>query len=100
MKNVQTADTASKRGASLIIRVKFKRSPTVAEVRAVSYEADDTHLRAKDGNHEIIADFLLVEVAGWWVQQDAAAISLADRMREARERVERCEAENPCSTKP
>jgi hypothetical protein len=54
--------------APIIIRVIFKRSPMLAELRAASYESDDTHLRAKDGNGKTIADFLLDEVAGWWVQ--------------------------------
>jgi hypothetical protein len=44
----------------IIIRVKLKRSATAAEVRAASYESDDTHLRAKDDIAKTIADFLLV----------------------------------------
>jgi hypothetical protein len=77
----------------IIIRVKFKRSPAVAELRAESYESDDGHLRAKDNNAKTIADFLLDEVAGWWVQPDTDSISLAERIRRAQERVAEHEAE-------
>jgi hypothetical protein len=50
----------------IILRVKFKRSATVAEVHAADYESDNTHLRAKDNGANTIADFFLDEVAGWW----------------------------------
>jgi hypothetical protein len=81
----------------IIIRVKFKRSATVAEVRAANYESDDTHLRAKDDDAKTIADFLLDEVAGWWVQPDTESISLAERLQQARKRAAMHEAETDLS---
>lgn len=78
-------DETRAQNAPIIIRVKFKRSPTVAEVSAASYESDGTHLKAKDGNANIVADFLLNEVAGWWVQSDSAPIGVTVQFVEARE---------------
>jgi hypothetical protein len=91
MDTAETSDSAE-HGAPIIIRVKFKRSPMLAELRAVNYEADDTYLRAKDSNAKTIANFLLDEVAGWWVQPDTASISLVERMEKARQRVVQFEA--------
>jgi hypothetical protein len=79
--------SASDKDKPIIIRVKFKRSPIVAEVNAASFESDETYLRAKDGNAMTIAAFLLDKVAGWWVQPDTNSISLAERIQQARGRV-------------
>jgi hypothetical protein len=81
----------------IIIRIKFKRSATVAEVRATSHESDDIHLWAKDDSAKTIADFLLDEVAGWWVQPDTESINLAERLQQAQKRLEMHEAESRLS---
>jgi len=86
-----------KQDRHIFIRVKFKRSATVAEVRAASYESDDTNLRAKDDIAKTIADFLLDEVAGWWVQPDTDSINLAERLQQARKRADMHEAETGLS---
>jgi hypothetical protein len=46
------------------------------------------HLRAKDDIAKTIADFLLDDVAGWWVQPDTDSINLAERLQQARKRAD------------
>jgi hypothetical protein len=45
----------------------------------MSYESDGGHLRAKDNSAKTIADFLLDEVAGWWIHPDTESTSLAEQ---------------------
>lgn len=68
-------------------RVKLKGAPEFIRILAANVEDDKAggELRFKNSNGEVIARFSGKEVSGWWFEQEE--IDLAERLREARQRV-------------